>query len=181
MDAFLRISRAIDALNERIGRACNWLVLWACVVSAGNAMIRYTYDVSSNAWLELQWYMFAVIVMCGAAYTLKKNEHVRVDICYMLLSPRGQLWVDVLGIIFFLLPGCMIIGWLSWPFFLQSFHTLEGSANAGGLARWPIKLVIPLGFFLLTLQGFSELIKRIASLRGYVIPDLEMQYERPVQ
>ena len=177
----LGFSHLIDNMNERIGRVCDWLVLWACVVSAANAMVRYAYDISSNSWLELQWYMFAVIVMLGASYTLKKNEHVRVDICYMLMTPRQQLWVDVLGIIFFMLPACVIIGWLSWPFFLQSLHTWEGSSNAGGLIRWPIKMVVPLGFALLTLQGISELIKRVASLAGHSIPDLEAHYERPVQ
>lgn len=181
MEPFLRLSHGIDVMNEKVGRICDWLVLWACVVSAGNAMIRYAYDVSSNSWLELQWYMFAVIVMLGAAYTLKKNEHVRVDICYMLMSPRQQLWVDILGIIFFMLPACAIIGWLSWPFFIQSIEIWENSSNAGGLIRWPIKFVLPLGFFLLFLQGISELIKRLASLAGHVIPDLETQYERPLQ
>ena len=177
----LHVSHGIDVMNERLGRICDWLVLWACVVSAGNAMVRYAYDISSNSWLELQWYMFAVIVMFGASYTLKKNEHVRVDICYVQLTPRQQLWVDVLGIIFFLLPACVIIGWLSWPFFMQSFNTWEGSSNAGGLIRWPIKAVLPIGFALLTLQGLSELIKRVASLAGYSIPDLDAQYARPVQ
>lgn len=181
MEPLLRFSHAVDVTNEKIGRICDWLVLWACVVSAANAMVRYAYDISSNSRLELQWYMFAVIVMLGASYTLKKNEHVRVDICYMMMPPRQQLWVDILGIIFFLLPACVIIGWLSWPFFMQSLNTWEGSSNAGGLIRWPIKLVVPLGFFLLALQGISELIKRVASLAGYSIPDLEMQYERPLQ
>ena len=181
MEPLLRLSHAIDLMNEKIGRLCDWLVLWACIVSAANAMIRYAYDVSSNSWLELQWYMFAVIVMLGASYTLKKNEHVRVDICYMLMSPRQQLWVDVLGIIFFMLPACVVIGWLSWPFFIQSVEIFEHSSNAGGLIRWPIKFVLPLGFFLLTLQGLSELIKRVASLNGYSIPDLEAHYERPLQ
>ena len=143
-------------------------------------MVRYAYDISSNAWLELQWYMFAVIVMFGASYTLKKNEHVRVDIVYMTLSERGQVWVDVLGTIVFLLPACAILGWLSWPFFMQSFNVLEVSSNAGGLVRWPIKLVIPVGFALLGLQGLSELIKRIGMLRGYAT-DVTTHYERPVQ
>jgi TRAP-type mannitol/chloroaromatic compound transport system permease small subunit len=111
----LAASHWVDALNERLGRFCDWMVLLSRVVSAGNAMVRYAYDTSSNAWLELQWYMFAVIVMLGASYTLKKNEHVRVDIIYMLLGERGQVWIDVIGIVVFLLPTCVILGWLSWP------------------------------------------------------------------
>ena len=181
MRLLLSFSSVIDIINEKIGVVCNWLVLLACIVSGGNAMVRYAYDQSSNAWLEVQWYMFAVIVLLGASYTLKKNEHVRVDICYMMMSPRQQLWVDVLGIIFFMLPACIVIGWLSWPFFIQSVEIFEHSSNAGGLIRWPIKFVLPLGFFLLTLQGLSELIKRVASLNGHSIPDLEAHYERPVQ
>ena len=180
MLGLLAASRLIDTVNERIGKVCDWLVLWACVVSAGNAMVRYAYDISSNAWLELQWYMFAVIVMMGASYTLKKNEHVRVDIWYMTLSERGQIWVDIIGTVIFLLPACVLMGWLSWPFFMQSYNVLEHSSNAGGLIRWPIKIVIPLGFFLLTRQGLSELVKRIAMLMGYQT-DVSTHYERPVQ
>ena len=181
MRLLLSFSALIDALNEKIGVVCNWLVLSACVVSAGNAMVRYAYDSSSNAWLEVQWYMFAVIVMFGAAYTLKRNEHVRVDILYMTLSRRGQLWVDILGALVFLLPTCAILAWLSWPFFMQSFNVYEHSSNAGGLLRWPIKLVLPVGFALVALQGLSELIKRVAFLNGYAVDSLEAHYERPTQ
>jgi len=181
MRLLLSFSALIDALNEKIGVVCNWLVLSACVVSAGNAMVRYAYDSSSNAWLEVQWYMFAVIVMFGAAYTLKRNEHVRVDILYMTLSRRGQLWVDILGALVFLLPTCAILAWLSWPFFMQSFNVYEHSSNAGGLLRWPIKLVLPIGFALVALQGLSELIKRVAFLNGYAVDSLEAHYERPTQ
>jgi TRAP-type mannitol/chloroaromatic compound transport system permease small subunit len=177
----LAACRAVDALNERIGRICDWLVLLSCVVSAGNAMVRYAYDISSNAWLELQWYMFAVIVMFGAAYTLKRNEHVRVDLIYMQLGRRGQLWLDILGTLIFLLPTCIILAWLSWPFFAQSFAVHETSPNAGGLLRWPIKLVLPVGFALLAVQGLSELIKRIAFLSGVPVDSLEAHYERPAQ
>lgn len=176
----LGFSAFVDAVNERIGRVCDWLVLLACVVSAGNAMVRYAYDTSSNAWLEIQWYMFAVIVMFGAAYTLKKNEHVRVDIVYMMLNERQQIWVDIFGILLFLLPACILLGWLSWPFFAQSYAVGEHSSNAGGLLRWPIKLVMPVGFVLLALQGISELIKRIAALEGLKVA-LDAKYERPVQ
>jgi len=181
MRLLLSFSALIDALNEKIGVLCNWLVLLACVVSAGNAMVRYAYDSSSNAWLEVQWYMFAVIVMFGAAYTLKRNEHVRVDILYMTLSRRGQLWIDILGALVFLLPTCAILAWLSWPFFMQSFNVYEHSSNAGGLLRWPIKLVLPVGFALVALQGISELIKRVAFLNGYAVDSLEAHYERPTQ
>ena len=146
MRLLLKFSAVIDAINEKIGVVCNWLVLLACIVSGGNAMVRYAYDESSNAWLEVQWYMFAVIVMFGAAYTLKRNEHVRVDLFYMTLGRRGQLWIDILGTIVFLLPTCAILAWLSWPFFMQSYNVLEHSSNAGGLLRWPIKLVLPVGF-----------------------------------
>ena len=181
MRSLLAFSALIDALNEKIGGVCNWLVLLACVVSAGNAMVRYAYDTSSNAWLEIQWYMFAVIVMLGASYTMKRNEHVRVDIFYMTLSRRGQLWVDILGTLVFLLPTCTILAWLSWPFFMQSFNVYEHSSNAGGLLRWPIKLVLPVGFALVALQGLSELIKRVAFLNGYAVDSLEAHYERPTQ
>ena len=181
MRILLSFSTLIDAMNEKIGLICNWLVLLACIVSAGNAMVRYAYDKSSNAWLEAQWYMFAVIVMFGAAYTLRKNEHVRVDIFYMTLSRRGQLWVDILGTLVFLIPTCTILAWLSWPFFIQSFNVLEHSSNAGGLLRWPIKLVVPLGFALVALQGISELIKRVAFLNDYAVDSLEAHYERPTQ
>ena len=181
MRLLLSFSAIIDAMNEKIGLICNWLVLLACVVSAGNAMIRYAYDQSSNAWLEVQWYMFAVIVMFGAAYTLRKNEHVRVDLLYMTLSRRGQLWIDILGTLFFLIPTCAILAWLSWPFFMQSYNVFEHSSNAGGLIRWPIKLVLPLGFALVALQGVSELIKRVAFLNDYAVDSLEAHYERPTQ
>ncbi|HQS14840.1 TRAP transporter small permease subunit [Reyranella sp.] len=181
MRLLLSFSTLIDAFNEKIGNVCNWLVLLACVVSAGNAMVRYAYDTSSNAWLEIQWYMFAVIVMFGASYTMKRNEHVRVDLVYMNLSRRGQLWVDILGTLVFLLPTCTILAWLSWPFFMQSFNVYEHSSNAGGLLRWPIKLVLPVGFALVALQGLSELIKRVAFLNGYAVDSLEAHYERPTQ
>jgi TRAP-type mannitol/chloroaromatic compound transport system permease small subunit len=177
--ALLRLSQLIDFVNERLGRIANWLVLLACLISAGNAMSRYAFDLSSNAWLEVQWYMFALLVMLGASYTFKRNEHVRVDIVYLNLSQRGQLWVDILGTIFFLLPAMIILGWLSWPFFYQSYVVGEISGNAGGLIRWPIKIVLPLGFALLALQGISELIKRIGALKGYV--EVDAKYERPTQ
>ena len=181
MNALLKLSGAIDRINEKLGFVTNLLVLLAVIVSAGNAMSRYAFNLSSNAWLEVQWYMFAVIVMFGAAYTLKRNEHVRVDLFYMTLSRRGQLWVDILGTLIFLLPTCVILAWLSWPFFMQSFLVDEHSSNAGGLLRWPIKLVLPVGFALVALQGISELIKRVAFLNGVPVESLEAHYERPTQ
>src|SRR5258708_15875750 len=135
MRLLLGFSAVVDAINEKIGVVCNWLVLLACIVSAGNAMVRYAYDISSNAWLEVQWYMFAIIVMFGAAYTLKRNEHVRVDLFYMTLSRRRQLWIDILGTLIFLLPTCAILACLSWPFFMQPFNAGDPAANPGGRAR----------------------------------------------
>ena len=179
MKALLAFSRAIDAVNERLGRAADWMILIAVLISAGNAMSRYAFDVSSNAWLEVQWYLFAGVVMLGASYTLRLNEHVRVDIVYTHLSERGKEWLDLLGAALFLIPSCLIIAWFSWPFFRESWAIQEMSTNAGGLIRWPVKLVIPVGFVLLALQGLSEIIKRAAALRGYV--RFETHYEKPVQ
>ena len=179
MRRLLRASEVIDFVNEKLGRFANAMIVLACIVSAANAMVRYAFSISSNAWLEMQWYMFAAVVMLGASYTFKRNEHVRVDIFYTNLSERGQHWVDIFGIIFFLLPGCLLFIWLSWPFFVQSVIDNEMSANAGGLLRWPVKLLIPLGFGLLALQGISELIKRVAALRGVV--RIDAKYERPTQ
>jgi TRAP-type mannitol/chloroaromatic compound transport system permease small subunit len=175
----LDLSLLIDAINKRLGYLANWMVLIACVISAANAMIRYAFDMSSNAWLEIQWYLFAGMVMLGASYTLQRNEHVRVDIVYTQLSERAKEWLDLLGTICFLIPSCLLIAWLSWPFFYESWHIQEISGNAGGLLRWPVKILLPIGFVLVALQGVSEIIKRIAALRGYV--RFESHYERPVQ
>jgi TRAP-type mannitol/chloroaromatic compound transport system permease small subunit len=179
MRPLLAVSSAIDLLNEKIGYVCNFLVLAACIVSAGNAMIRYAFSYSSNGWLELQWYMFAILVMFGASYTFKRNEHVRVEIFYLFLTERGQLWLDMIGTLFFLIPSCLLLAYLSWPFFMQAYSVGEVSGNAGGLVRWPIKFVIPAGFVLLALQGVSEVIKRIAALKGEVT--IDAKYERPTQ
>jgi TRAP-type mannitol/chloroaromatic compound transport system permease small subunit len=175
----LAVSTAIDEINEKIGYVCNLLVLISCLVSAGNAMVRYAFDYSSNGWLEAQWYMFAIIVMFGASYTFKKNEHVRVEIFYLLLSERGQLWLDLIGTLFFLVPACLLLAYLSWPFFMQAYSVGEMSGNAGGLIRWPIKFVIPSGFVMLALQGVSEVIKRFAALKGELA--IDAKYERPTQ
>ncbi len=179
MKTLLAISGVIDAVNERFGRIANWCVLLACLISAGNALVRYGFSDSSNAWLEIQWYLFAAMFMLGAPYTLRMNEHVRVDILYGSVSPRVQLWIDLLGGILFLLPATIIIGWMSWPIFVDSFVSGEVSNNAGGLIRWPVKLLMPLGFGLLTLQGISEIIKRIAALTGHRA--LIAKYEKPLQ
>jgi TRAP-type mannitol/chloroaromatic compound transport system permease small subunit len=179
MRPLLALSNAIDLLNQKLGTICNFLILAACVVSAGNAMSRYAFSYSSNAWLEAQWYMFAFVVMFGASYTFKRNEHVRVEIVYLMLSERGQLWLDMIGTLFFLIPSCLLLAYLSWPFFMQAYVVGEVSSNAGGLLRWPIKFVVPAGFVFLALQGVSEVIKRIAALQGYVM--IDAKYERPVQ
>ena len=179
MRALLRVSGAIDGVNERFGRIADWCVLLACLISAGNALIRYGFSFSSNAWLEIQWYLFAAMFMLGAPYTLRRNEHVRVDVIYGNLSLRLKLWVDLLGGILFLMPPVLIIGWMSWPLFYDSWQSGEVSSNAGGLIRWPVKLLLPLGFGLLALQGLSEIIKRIAALRGY--EGVVAEYEKPLQ
>ncbi|WP_315739620.1 MULTISPECIES: TRAP transporter small permease subunit [unclassified Bradyrhizobium] len=179
MRPLLAISNAIDQLNEKIGYVCNIMVLLACLVSAINAMIRYAFSYSSNGWLELQWYMFALLVMFGASYTFRRNEHVRVELLYLYLSERGQLWLDLIGTLFFLIPTCLLLAYLSWPFFMQSYSVNEMSANAGGLLRWPVKFAIPAGFVMLALQGLSEVIKRAAALRGEVT--IDAKYERPTQ
>jgi TRAP-type mannitol/chloroaromatic compound transport system permease small subunit len=178
LDLLLTLSRVIDALNEKFGVVANYLVLIACVVSAGNAASRYAFSASSNAWLEVQWYMFAAMVLFGAPYTLKVNEHVRVDLFYGMMSERTRLWIDIVGALLFLLPICLILIYFTWPWFVQSWEVGETSSNAGGLIRWPVKLMLPVGFALMALQGVSELIKRVAALQGRV----EIaQYEKPVQ
>jgi TRAP-type mannitol/chloroaromatic compound transport system permease small subunit len=154
-------------------------MLIAVMISAGNAMIRYSFNISSNAWLEIQWYLFGAMVMLGAAYTLKMNEHVRVDVLYSHYGSKLRLWLDLIGGLVFLLPVTIIIGWLSWPLLANSFDLGETSGNPGGLIRWPARLMVPLGFFLLTLQGLSEIIKRAAALTGHIA--VTADYERPLQ
>ena len=179
MKFLLRVSGWIDAANARLSVIATWLVLLSCVISAGNAFSRYAFSISSNAWLEIQWYMFGALVMLGASYTLKRNEHVRVDIVYSNISTRRQIWVDIFGGALFLLPATLILAYLSWPVFYNSWTENEISSNAGGLIRWPIKIFLPLGFALLSLQGISELIKRAAMLTGHLAADVH--YERPMQ
>jgi TRAP-type mannitol/chloroaromatic compound transport system permease small subunit len=170
MTALLSASRAVDALNSFVGRAVSWLVLAAVLVSAVNATIRKVFSMSSNAWLELQWYLFSAVFLLAAAYTLLRSEHVRVDIIYGRLKRRTQLWIDIFGTVFFLMPFCIVTILLTWPIVLNKFASGETSGNAGGLLVWPVWALIPVGFSLLALQGLSELVKRIAVLRGR-IPD----------
>ena len=166
MKFLLAAARRIDALSERAGRIVAWLVLAAVLVSAGNASLRYAFNLSSNAWLEIQWYLFSAIFLLGAGHALRRNAHVRVDILAGRLSARGQAWIDIFGSLVFLLPMALVILWWSWPMFWQSFAGGEVSADAGGLIRWPVKLLIPAGFALLSLQACAEIIKRVAFLRG---------------
>jgi TRAP-type mannitol/chloroaromatic compound transport system permease small subunit len=173
VNALLALSRAIDALTERVGRFVYWLVLVVVLISAANATVRKAFDYSSNAYLEIQWYLFSVIFLFGAGYTLMRNEHVRIDIIAGRLSPRAQNWIDVIGIVFFLFPMSLIIMWLSWPLFIDSYTRGEVSTNAGGLIIWPARLMVPVGFALLIVQAVSELIKRIAFLAGRIPNPLE--------
>ncbi|MEK1893913.1 MAG: TRAP transporter small permease subunit [Rhizobium sp.] len=179
MPALLTVSRLIDAVSQFMGKLSEYMVLLCCLISAANALIRYSFNYSSNGWLEIQWYLFAFIVVLGAAHTLRMNEHVRVDLIYGAVSDKARIWIDVIGLVVFLIPACLFLTWLCWPFFLSSYLQHEVSANAGGLIRWPVKLVLFLGFGLLTLQGFSELIKRIAALTGYIL--IDTKYEKPLQ
>lgn len=202
MGRLLIISRGIDALNQKIGVVAIYLVLFAALVSAFNATVRYAllglitlsrnfqqipgldgfiqwYSTSSNALTETQWYMFAAMVLLGAAYTLKLNEHVRVDLFYGSANDRTRLWIDLLGTIFFLLPMCLILLYLTWPWFLDAWRSGERSASSAGLVRWPVKLMLPLGFGLVALQGISEIIKCVAALTGF--QRREYAYEKPLQ
>lgn len=164
MNALLAFARAIDALNEHTGRAVRWLVLVVILIAAGNAVSLWLFHDSSNAWLEIQWYLFGAVFLLAAGYTHKHNGHVRVDLLFGRLPPRARAWVDISGALLFLLPVCALLIWLSWPDFVSSWRSGEMSSDAGGLIRWPIRLLIPLGFALLALQGIAETIKRIAFL-----------------
>jgi TRAP-type mannitol/chloroaromatic compound transport system permease small subunit len=166
MKSLLAIAKIIDTANESVGRLVLWLVGAATLISALNALARYGLGRSSNAWLEIQWYLFGAIFLLAAGYTLKHNGHVRIDVIHGRLSPRTQAWIDLFGALLFLLPLCGLMAWLAWPGFVDSFVSGEISPDAGGLIRWPVRLLIPLGFALLGLQGVAEVIKRIAFLRG---------------
>jgi TRAP-type mannitol/chloroaromatic compound transport system permease small subunit len=164
----LALSHTIDTVNERIGRAVYWLVLATVLISAANATVRKVFNYSSNSFLEIQWYLFSIIFLFCAGYTLKHNEHVRIDIITSRFSARVRAGIDVFGTIFFLLPTALLVMWLSWPLFVDAYVRQEVSTNAGGLIVWPARLLVPVGFFLLAMQAISELIKRIAFLRGMI-------------
>jgi TRAP-type mannitol/chloroaromatic compound transport system permease small subunit len=166
----LKISRVIDAVNLRIGKVVAWLLVAAILISAANAVVRKVFDTSSNSWLELQWILFSAVFLWCASWTLLANEHIRIDIVNNMFPKRLRNWIDVIGHVFFLLPFTIVLLITGWPFFFASIRINEQSGNAGGLMQWPAKFLIPSGFFLLLLQGISELIKRIAVMRGE-IPD----------
>lgn len=166
MEGLLALSRAIDRVNEFIGKWVSWLILASILVSSVNAVVRKTFNMSSNAWLELQWYLFGAAFLLAAAYTLKQNEHIRIDIVYGLWSRRVQHWIDLIGHLFFLMPFCLLMVYYLIPYTLRSVRSGEMSTNASGLIIWPAKALLLAGFVLLTFQGISEIIKKIAVMRG---------------
>ncbi len=168
MTLLLKLSQLIDWLNERVGKGAFWLVLIMTLISSGNATYRFIFNDSSNGMLEIQWYLFAAVFLLCSPYTLQKNEHVRIDVLSSKLSPRGLAVIDIIGTLFFLLPMVIAVMWLSLPLVAESYKIHEYSANAGGLIRWPVKILLPIGFALLALQGISEMIKRIAFLQGLI-------------
>jgi TRAP-type mannitol/chloroaromatic compound transport system permease small subunit len=174
----LQLSQRIDKFNELVGKSTFWLVLVMTVICAVNATVRFIFNYSSNGLLEIQWYLFAAVFLLGSAYTLQRNEHVRIDVIAGKLSAKGQAWIDIIGTIFFLLPMVVTVLWLSLPLVAESIKITEMSANAGGLIRWPVKIILPIAFTLLALQGISELIKRIAFLRG-LIEDPNTKHKGP--
>jgi TRAP-type mannitol/chloroaromatic compound transport system permease small subunit len=179
MNALLALSRGIDKLNDKFAVVAIWAVLLSCAISALNAVVRYAFNYSSNGFTEIQWYLFAGVVMLGAAQVLRVNEHVRVDVLYGMYGGRGQAIVDMLGFIFFLMLSMSVMLYYSWPLFVKMFISGEMSSNAGGLIRWPVMFLLPLGFSLMLLQGLSEIIKRIAWLTHKYEGDFH--YERPLQ
>jgi len=180
MKFLLKLSGLVDALNGRVGRAIMWLILAAVFLSAGNAIARKAFRIGSNALIDMQWYLFSGVFLIGAGYVFMKNIHVRIDFVSSRLTPRARSWVDIIGIIVFLLPFCWIVILMSWPLFFNAWKSGEMSQNAGGLIRWPVYLLMPIGMFLLLIQSISELIKRFAFLRG-LIPDplAHVQEEKP--
>jgi TRAP-type mannitol/chloroaromatic compound transport system permease small subunit len=179
MSAILKLALAVDWVNERFSKLAAWAVFISAMICAGNAFIRYGFDMSSNAWMEIQWYLFAATVMLGAPYVLKINEHVRVDLIYGKLKGNGPVYVDLFGLVFFLLPVVGMLLYMCAPYFYQAFVSKEMSQNAGGLIRWPVILMLPVGFTLLFAQGISEIIKRVAYLAGKFTMDTH--YEKPIQ
>ena len=168
MTPLLSLSRVIDSISTFMGKSTMWLILATTLISAGNAIVRKAFDISSNGLLEIQWYLFAAVFMLGAGYGFLKNSHVRIDFISTRLTDRTRNWVDLLGIVFVLFPFCVLMVVLSWPVFMSAYNNGEMSQNAGGLIRWPAYLLVPVGFALLMMQGVSELIKRIAFLRGLI-------------
>ena len=179
MKAFLNLARLIDAVNDFFALIAKWSVILCVFISAINAIVRYTLSYSSNAWIEIQWYLFTACVLLGAAQVLRVNEHVRVDVIYGTLSSKKRILIDIMGIVLFLLPAMAIFAYLSWPMFWGMYVSGEVSSNTGGLIRWPVVLMLPVGFTLVWLQGWSELIKRIGWLLGRY--EMDLTYERPLQ
>ena len=178
MNALLAFSRLMDRTSERIGRTIYWLVLVAVLISCINAVIRKAFNWSSNSLLEIQWYLFSAIFLFCAGYTLLRNQHVRIDVVSGRLTKRTQAWIDIVGTVFFLLPMAIMVMYLSWPVFMQAYERNEVSTNAGGLIIWPARLLVPIGFFLLSAQGISELVKRVAFLKGLIPDPSEKQHEK---
>ena len=168
MQGLLALSKAIDKLNSGIGWLMMWMIFASTIISCVNAIVRKAFDIGSNAFLEVQWYLFATSFLLAAGYTLLNNEHVRIDVISGRFSKRGQIWIDIIGFVLFLLPVCFAVLWFSMPWFLQALRSGETSANAGGLTLWPVYTMLPLGFSLLLLQALSELIKRFAFLKGLI-------------
>jgi TRAP-type mannitol/chloroaromatic compound transport system permease small subunit len=181
MQALLKFSRAVDWLNAQVGKYVIWLILGSTVISAVNAAVRKTFDISSNAYLEAQWYLFATAFLLASGYTLLNGEHVKIDVISHRLSKRAQIWIDVFGFVVFLTPVCAAVLFFGIPFFLQGYRSGEMSSNAGGLIRWPVYLMMPLGFGLLLLQGWSELIKRIAFLKGLIEDPTQKKVEKTAE
>lgn len=179
MPKLLQLAFGIDKISAYFGRLAAVAVMAAAMISAGNAFIRYGFDLSSNGWLEIQWYLFAATVMLGAPLVLKLNEHVRVDIIYGQLKGKWPVYIDLMGLVLFLLPVMLLLTWLSFPLFLKMVQSGEMSNNAGGLIRWPAMMLLPLGFFWICIQGLSEIIKRVAYLQGKY--EMDTHYEKPVQ
>lgn len=179
MSTCLKLAFGMDWISEKFGKFASWTVLLAALISAVNALVRYGFDWGSNSFIEIQWYLFAYMVMTGAPIVLKLNEHVRVDLIYGKLKGNGPVYVDLFGLVFFLLPVIGLLAYLSWPYFLQTFVSGEMSQNAGGLIRWPVVLALPLGFAMLWLQGVAEIIKRVAYLQGKY--QMDTHYEKPLQ
>jgi TRAP-type mannitol/chloroaromatic compound transport system permease small subunit len=181
MHVLLKFSKLVDWLNSQIGKYVIWLILGSTVISGVNAVVRKAFNMSSNAFLEVQWYLFAASFLIAAGYTLLNGEHVKIDVISSHLSKRGQIWIDVFGFSVFLIPMCMTILWYGTPFFIKGLYSGEMSSNAGGLIRWPVYAMLPLGFGLLLLQGVSELIKRVAFLQGLIEDPTHKKVEKTAE